>query len=169
MKPGHLRRSPGYTLVELSIALAAIGLLTIVSSRLIVLSWRACRADQSWVEVQRDGRTALNFIESTLRTARPGSVVLGRESVSEPPYSRIEFTDTAGQAVRIYQSGGSLYVNKGASAHRLSRDIDTLFFLYPDSSQEDLLGVSLCLAKSSYQGNKRSYFHTVQRIRLISR
>jgi type II secretory pathway pseudopilin PulG len=162
-------RRRGFTIVEQMVAVSMIGCMTVTASQVLLQSFRCWRTQQTSLEVERDARVALDAVESALRGAVPESVVIKSLNPAAPPYSRIEFTDARGRAVRIYQTGRDLFIARDGVSARLARDVHALAFAYPETGEAGLLAVALSLEKPALSGNNRGLMLSVQRMRVGSR
>ncbi|MFH1723114.1 MAG: type II secretion system protein [Elusimicrobiota bacterium] len=161
----------GYTLTEVMIAVAILGLMTAATSRLLTTTFRVWKLDQTRLETQRDARTALNLVQSLLREASADGILLTRLSAAEPPYSKIEFSDADGRVHRFYQQENSLIMQRydvflGTHTRSLTDDLRYAAFAYPDTTKDNLLSVALCLEKEAYWGEKRDFYLSVQRVQV---
>lgn len=156
----------GYSLTELMITVAILGMTSMVVSQLLVSTFKLWKMNQTRLEVQRDARTALSLLESALREASADTVVLTRNSSSEPPYSKISYTSVDGESVSFYQSTGRLIMQRAGRFKALSKDLRYITFAYPETTKENLISVALCLEKTAFGATKKDFYLSVQRIKV---
>lgn len=159
-------RCGGMTLAEVLMAMAAIGIIALVIPQLLLGTYRFLRLSQTRLEVQRDSRSIMSIIETSVREASADTVTLTRHDAGEPPYSKIEFTNVDGETIRIYQSDGALYLEKGAQRRTLTGDLRFAAFAYAATTKDALLSAALCLEKTAYSGTDKNFFLSVQKMKV---
>lgn len=164
--PANRGSSRGYSLTELMITVAILGMTSMVVSQLLVSTFKLWKMNQTRLEVQRDARTALTLLESSLREASADTVVLTRNATGEPPYSKIGYTSVDGEAISFYQSAGQLIMQRAGRVKALTKDLRYVTFAYPDSSKDNLVSVALCLEKTAFGATKKDFYLSVQRIKV---
>lgn len=166
-----LRSSSGYTLVEVTMAAAILGLVFAMGSDLLVQITRFVRLHMAKAEIQRDARTSLDMIDRELREASASSVVIDQAS-GQPPYSRITFTryksDGSTETISYYQKGTGLYLTVGSNNPiQLSNNLFYLAFSYPETDISTILSVSVTFQKATYGGQSKALQMAVETVRLM--
>lgn len=91
----------GFTLVELLMAVVASAILALVVGIMLVYAWGEFRRDRDGVNMQEDGRIAMETIARTIRSASaPNVQVLSSNDLR---------VTSSGVTKRVYASGNSLF------------------------------------------------------------
>lgn len=142
----------GLTLVELMVASTIIAIIMVGISTFFTQGINFFRVSQAKLDVQRDARSALDNINRQLRQAKASTIVIDRKDTAQPPYSRIYFETIRGKYVTFYQDVTSLYqlvgdTPTGGHKNLLSDNLETISFTYPQTDDDTILHVSLCMVK----------------------
>ncbi|MBI4054712.1 MAG: prepilin-type N-terminal cleavage/methylation domain-containing protein [Elusimicrobia bacterium] len=160
------RDAKGYTLTELMLVVAILGVLAMIGPRIYIGVTRFFRLTQARVEIQREARGALDLINRNLRQARASMVVIDQIS-GQPPYSRIEFTQAGGKTMKFYQQEKSLYlVDVGTRA--LTENLRYIAFTYPRTDDDQIVSVSVTLEKETYEGGAKALQLSVEKVRIMN-
>jgi prepilin-type N-terminal cleavage/methylation domain-containing protein len=172
-----LRRaaSAGYTLIEVIIVVALIGLLSLVAPRLFLEVTRYLRMSNAQYEIQRDSKDALLVINRALRQAKASTIVISYKAgpPDQPPYSWITFdkyvSDTAVRTIQFYQQGQVLYmVDQGNAPRPICKNLRYIAFTYPRTDDPYILSVSLTVEKATYQGQAKALQLAVEKVRIMN-
>lgn len=140
----------GYTLTELLVVAALMGGLLIVASTGIKNFIRYAFSAQKEAEVQRDAHTAVVLAVRKLRQGKGVDVVIDHLP-GNPPSSRIRTTLPDGTTMTFQQNGHRLEFIPGASDPILvMNSLQTAFFYYPDSTVENIIGISIVSQKKTF-------------------
>lgn len=141
----------GYSLLELVLALAVLGVLVAGFSRVYITFIRNQNAVGERAQVQQSLARALEEVGLELRSAT---------QVIDAADDEIEFRSQDGNKVRVYLSGGALVLEGRDSIQRLQEGVSELRFWYsPDGKKALLVTVEVAVAGSKGLVRSRcSYF-----------
>lgn len=163
-----MKSRTGYTLSEMMITVAILGILAGVAAPLFVQMTNFWRMTTARNTIQRDVRASLDTINRFTRQAQSATVVIDRNSASQPPASRITFTSIQGQTVSFYQSGNKLYMSLGTETTLLCSSLAYIAFTYPRSDDITLLSVAITTQGSTYLGNIKALQLSIQKVRIMN-
>ncbi|PIR19262.1 MAG: hypothetical protein COV48_02950 [Elusimicrobia bacterium CG11_big_fil_rev_8_21_14_0_20_64_6] len=166
------RRTAGYTLTEVMLTVAILGIVASMAPSLLLQMNRFFRQNNARVAIQREAREALDLINRNLRQAQASTVVVDQVA-GEFPHSRIVFTrlTPSGSTVSMsfYQQGSSLFMVRGTSAARaLSKNLRYLGFSYPRTDDAKLISVSLTTEAGTFQGQTKALQLSVEKVRIMN-
>lgn len=159
----------GYTLVELMLVVAIVGIIFSIAPQLMIQMTRFFRQNRARIEIQREARTALDLINRNLRQAKATSIVID-QIAGEPPYSRITFTRlvAGGTAnMKFYQEGNFLYMVRDSTVP-ISRNLRYLGFSYPRTDNDKLISVSLTTETGTYEQQTKALQLSVDKVRIMN-
>ena len=136
--PSPLKR--GYTLMELMVVVAIMGVILLASPKIFENSFKFMRLAFARAEIQKNSRASLSNINRELRQAYASSIVVD-ELAGMPPHSRITFTrymsDGSTRLVSYYQNGKKLYLSLDGSDGKMIADkLKYIAFSYPKTDDE---------------------------------
>jgi type II secretory pathway pseudopilin PulG len=119
-----MKRQRGFSLLQLMITVAVMGLLLNVFDKLLVAGLRGWAKSKRGYEVTYECREARERISMALRMARMNTVRIGRFNAAQPPFSRIAYVDTQGNSKAIFQEGNNIMAGywSGAVPENLTRN-----------------------------------------------
>ena len=161
------RRSNGYTLVEILITIAILGVLSGVAAQVILQVNRFFILTRVRLDLQREARAAMYVITRELRQARSTSIVVDQVN-GQPYYSRITFTKIQGQSVSFYQSGGNLIQKVGNQSTTLSTHLIYLGYTFPRSEDMSIISVSMTLQETIYQGRQKALHMASEKVQVMN-
>ncbi len=159
----------GYTLIELMLVVAIVGIVFSIAPQLMIQMTRFFRQNRARIEIQREARTALDLINRNLRQAKATSIVIDQVA-GEPPYSRITFTRlvAGGTAdMKFYQEGNFLYMVRDSTVP-ISRNLRYLGFSYPRTDNDKLISVSLTTETGTYEQQTKALQLSVDKVRIMN-
>lgn len=157
----------GVTLVEMMIVVALSSIIVGGMSVLMVTYSRAEKLTRARINAQQNVRIYLDLMMKLLREAQASTVVVD-QATSAPPWSRITFTNIESQSVCFYQSGSKLYSTIGGTTKMLATNLRSLKFTYPMTTDDAIIGVSLCFEEVVY-GTQTNVLHlSVEKVRLLN-
>jgi prepilin-type N-terminal cleavage/methylation domain-containing protein len=168
-----MKKEKGVTLVELMIVVGIISAVFTGFTVVLVKGLQLFQMNKTKAEVERDVRTVIELVNKGLREAESSTVVIDSVDGTQPPYSRISFTDVNGDAHAFYQNGKRLYMQTPTGSNVLMSNLRTIFFAYPDTAdtatdESVILTVSLC-AEGDYWGAQKKVYHmNLEKIRLMN-
>jgi len=158
----------GYTLVELLMTIAIIGILAFVGPPLILNTVRHFILIRTKIQLQQEARAAMYLLTRNLRQAQSTSIQLDQYSTAQPLYSRIRFTKIQGTTVSYYQEGNTLVEIIGNSKTILTKNLRYLAFTFPRSDNMTLVSVSLTLEQGIYQGQTKALHMASEKIQVMN-
>jgi prepilin-type N-terminal cleavage/methylation domain-containing protein len=163
-----VRRTPhclGYTLIEMMITVAILGILVIGAPEITNQVIRFYQLHNAKIEIERDARACLDLINRYLRQGQAATVVID-QAAGQPPYSRISFKTIEGQTMEFYQQGTALY-QVAISTSVISNNLHYIAFTYPRSDNPGIISVALTMEKSTYQGGFKALELSIQQVRIM--
>jgi prepilin-type N-terminal cleavage/methylation domain-containing protein len=174
----------GYTLIEVLVVVAILGIMSGVGANLILQVNRIFIMTRSRSDLQRESRGAMYIVTRELRQAVSSSIVIDRASTAQPFYSRITFTTLAGTTYTFYQNGnllceatkatgytiaqGCKVTGVGANSSQLSNHVGYLAFTFPRSDDLTIMSVSMTLTENIYQGRVKSLHMASEKVQVMN-
>lgn len=157
----------GYSLTEMMIVVAIIGILATVGGRILLQVNRYFIMTNARADLQREARALMYVINRNLRQAQSASITIDR-SASQPFCTRITFTKVQGTTMTFYQNGTTLVQLVGTKTRTLSKNVKYLAFTFPRSDDLSIVSVSVTLEKSIYQGRTKSLHMASEKVRVMN-
>jgi len=170
----RLKMNAGTTLVELMIVVAVIFTISAGVSTVITKVMQLWQSSKVRSDIEREVRTSLEVIEKSLRGAQESTVVIDSFSSSQPPYSRISFTDINGRSISFYQLNKKLKLQTASGSSTLMTNLRNIMFTYPctrqASDEENVIIMVSLSAEGQYfwGGNTRIYHMNLEKIRIMN-
>ena len=166
------RRFPrGYTLIEVIIVVALIGILSMVAPRLFLQITRYLRMSRAHYEIQRDSKNALLTVNRALRQAKASTVTVSSKT-GQPPYSWITFdkyvSPTAVRTLQFYQQGNTLYGVDQGGTRVVCSNVRYIAFTYPRTDDDNILSISVTMEKATYEGRAKALHLAVEKVRVMN-
>lgn len=165
-----LRDRRGFTLTELLIVSACVGVVGMIAAALFTHVSRFDRQVSARQQIQRDARVSLSSIERDVAQARGRTIVIDREDSAQPPYSRLTFSSHDGRTVTFYQKGTTLYrrvVRSGTTSRSIvATGLRQLLFTYPRSENSALVAISATFERSTSVSGRKSLQLAMSRVRV---
>ncbi len=162
----RLHKKRGYTLAEMMVVIAIIGIIISVGPGLLQQVQRFFFLNNTRVALQRDARAAMIVMTSRLRQAQSATIVIDQVA-SQPYYSRISFNDVDGNTIKFYQSGKSLYM-VDTTSRTLTTSLRYIAFALPRSDDMGIISVSFTLEQSIYEGRVKALHMASEKIRILN-
>ncbi|MFA6092214.1 MAG: prepilin-type N-terminal cleavage/methylation domain-containing protein [Elusimicrobiota bacterium] len=162
------QRPAGFTLTEMMITVAIVGILSSIGSVLMVQVNKQFLLANTRIDLQREVRAAMNIMIRQLRQAQNATIVLDRHSSSQPFYSRITFTTQQGKTVRFYQDGKQLIQKVNNNQITLSKNVRYLAFTFNRSDDMTIVSLSMTLEKALYQGGKKALHMASEQVQVMN-
>lgn len=163
----YARGRAGYSLTEMLMVVAIIGILATVGSRVMLQINRYFIMTNTRAELQREARAAMYVINRNLRQGSIGSITIDC-APSQPFYSRLTFTKITGSRMIFYRSGTSLLQTVGTKTRTLSKNVKYLAFTFPRSDDLSVISVSITLEKAIYQGRVKALHMASEKVRVMN-
>lgn len=163
----QLRGRGGYTLTEMMLVVAILGVLALVGPPLLINMTNFWRQTGARASVTRDARASLDIIDRMLRQAQASTIVID-QAAGQPSWSRISFTLIDGRAMSFYQSNNVLYVKNGTSVSPLCSDLGFIAFSFPRSDDTSIVSVALTTQAASYLGQSKALQLSIQKVRIMN-
>ena len=166
------RRDPrrgrrGYTLVEMMIVVAIIGVLALVGPTLLINMTNFWRQTGARASIERDARVSLDVINRMLRQAQASTIVIDQVA-GQPSWSRISFTLIDGRTMSFYQTNNVLYHQNGTTVTTLCRDVGFIAFSFLRTDDTTLVSVALTTQAATYLGGSKALQLSIQKVRIMN-
>lgn len=157
----------GYTLTEMMMVVAIIGILATVVPTMMTQMQNFFLMTSARYEIQRDARTTLDTVNRYLRQAVASSVVMDTPA-GQGPYSRIRFRSIDGRNMQFRQNGKQLIQVIGTAESVVSSNLIYIAFTYPHTDDPSIISVSITMGKSIQLGRRKVLELTIQKIRVMN-
>ncbi|HCJ66732.1 MAG TPA: hypothetical protein DHV62_05245 [Elusimicrobia bacterium] len=174
----QIKQERGVTLIELMFVVIILGILFTVGANVLISGWRFMFLSQARWEIQRDVRTNLDLVHRNLREAEYTSVTIYKSTdtagVTNPPCSKISFTNVDDDEISYYQDGDKLYQKIKRSGEttyattKLAENLRYIYFAYPKSDERSIISLSICFEKETFGGGAKALQLSVEKIRLMN-
>lgn len=161
-----VKKNGGWTLTELAITAAIIGIVAMIAPQIIYHSTRVFVLARTKLELQREARAAMYIITREMRQAQSGTIIIDQMN-GQPYYSRIRFTKITNANVTIAQSGSSIQLTVGNDITTLSKNLAFLSFTFPRSDDMTIISVALTLQQQIYGGLYKALHMASERVRVM--
>ena len=162
-----IRGRAGYSLTEMLMAVAIIGILASVGARMMLQVNRYFIMTNTRTDLQREARDLMSVINRNLRQARADSIRIDTVP-GQPFYSRLTFTKIQGTTMTFYLSGTNLIQVVGSKNRTLTKNIKHLAFTLPRSDDLSIVSVSVTLEKAIYQGRTKALHMASEKVRVMN-
>ncbi|MEF3279830.1 MAG: prepilin-type N-terminal cleavage/methylation domain-containing protein [Elusimicrobiota bacterium] len=157
-----------FTLTELMGVVAIIGILIATGVPVLNTINQNIMMSKTRLSLQQDARNIMFLITRVLREAQASSISISRQSSNEPFYSKITFSTIDGRNYQFYQSGRDLMMIEGTKTMRLTSDLRYLAFVFPESSNMEILSVSITLEKDLFSAKKKALHMASEKVRIMN-
>lgn len=162
-----MNRGRGYTLTEMMVTVAIVGILSAVAAPLLTQMTNFWQQTTARNTIQRDVRASLDIINRFCRQAKGGTVVID-QAAGQPPFSRITFASIQGETISFYQEGNRLYMTQGSRVSVLSKSIAFIAFTYPRSDDTSIISVAITAQAATYLGGSKALQLSIQKVRVMN-
>jgi prepilin-type N-terminal cleavage/methylation domain-containing protein len=167
MRLRALRSRRGYTLVELMLVVAILGIVSTVGPVMMTQLQNFYLMTTARNEIERDARSSLDIMNRMIRQAKDGTIVVDQPT-SGGPYSRIRFTLVDGRYCEFRQSGSSLIQQLQGTTSTVSKNLVYIAFTFPHSDDPTIVSVSLTMGKAIQLGRIKVLELTIQKVRVMN-
>ena len=166
--PSSLRAAKGFTLGEIMIAMAILGIIILGISEMLQQSSRFFILNRARLELQNEARSIMTLMNRNIRQAKANSVKIDQVS-GQAYYSRITFDTVDNIAFKFYQDAKELWMESGTNKKQLSENTRYMAFAMPRSDDMTILSVSLTLEKVIYIHNRQMALHMAsEKVRIMN-
>lgn len=162
-----LRDRRGYSLTEMMMVVAIIGILATVGPTMMTQMQNFFLMTSARYEIQRDARTTLDTVNRYLRQAVASTVVMDTPA-GQGPFSRIRFRHVDGRYMEFRQSGKNLIQVIDNAQSMVSTNLVYIAFTYPHTDDPSIISVSITMGKSIQLGRRKVLELTIQKIRVMN-
>lgn len=160
-------RRAGYSIVELMMAVAIVGIIASVGPRMLIQAQNYFLMTTARNEIQRDARACIEILNRFLRQGKATSIVISTPS-GQGPMSRIDFQLVDGRNVSFRQNNAQLIQRFAGKETIISRNLSYIAFTFPRSDDPTLVSVSMTMSKNVQLGRKKALELTIQKIRVMN-
>lgn len=161
----------GYTLTELMMVVAIIGILALVGPTMMINMQNFFLMTSARYEIQRDARTSLDLMNRFIRQAYQTSIVIDTPA-GQGPYSHITFSLPDGRVMQFKQNGSKLLqvVTDTAGTHTttLTTNLIYIAFTFPHTDDTSIVSVSVTMGKQIQLGRRKVLELTIQKVRVMN-
>lgn len=162
----------GFTVTELMVGIAVVGVVMAVGSNMLLNLVRFFRLTMARAEIQKNARTSLDLINRDLRQASASTVVISQRS-GQPPYSWIAFSVDKGTGSVVgsygfFQEGNYLYYMKNGSTSALADNLRYVAFTYPRTDNAGIISVSMTFEEETYAGYSKALQLSIEKVRVMN-
>ncbi len=162
-----IRARAGYTLTEMLMVVAIIGILATVGPTMLTQMQNFFLITSARYEIQRDARTTLDTVNRYMRQAVATTVVMDTPA-GQGPFSRIRFRHVDGRYMEFRQSGSKLIQVIDTAQSVVSSNLVYIAFTYPRTDDVSIVSVSITMGKSIQLGRRKVLELTIQKIRVMN-
>ena len=163
----------GYTLTEMMVVVAILGILALVGPPMMIGLQNFFLMTSARYEIQRDARASLDVINRFLRESYQTSIVIDTPA-GEGPYSHIAFKLVDGREMEFYQSGRSLIqkvtnaAGTSSTTNTISSNLIYIAFTFPHTDDVSIVSVAITMGKNIQLGRQKVLELTVQKVRVMN-
>ena len=162
-----VKNNRGWTLAELIIVIAIMGIIAMISPKIMTVTTKLFILGQAKIQLQEEARAAIYVITRELRQAQANTIVIDTPA-GQPFYSRLQFSKVQGANVTIQQNGSSLILTEGTNVTVLTKNLSYMAYTFPQSDDMTIISVSLTLQKLIYNGAFKALHMASERIRVMN-
>jgi len=159
-------KEKGFTLTELLIGTAILGVIACVCATIYIQGFRSWRQSSAQIEVQGQARIILDMIEKDIRQAKASTITISQYNTTQPKYSKISMTNVRNSSIAYYQQGPDLHRTVDGKDALVFHNIQNILFIYPDTSDGRIISISLTMEKATYEGGAKTIMLSVDKVRV---
>ncbi len=161
------RGRAGYTLIEIMLVVAVLGVIALVGPRLFTGMYQFFNQSLARTDVQRDIRVALDQMNRTIRQASAATVTISQDA-GQPPYSKISLTSVSGESVTFKQGGRKLFQTVGNQQMTLVDNVQYMAFTFPQTDVNTVVSISVTLEKKTFSGRSAALQMAITKVRIMN-
>ena len=156
-----LKNNKGFTLIEAMIVVGIIGILGALIAQLTLTGFRGWAYNLASYQIKQKVKNSRDLMINDLRYARSHTVEVSSLDATEPPFSRVTYTDVTGNARSFYQEDGKListYQRPGqtlTATEIIDGDLVRFHIYFPDIKDYTRLNIVLGLSRMPYKDAAR--------------
>jgi len=159
-----MNKERGMTLTEVMISVGILMLISGIAAFLYLRGFRLWKQSSTQTEIQQQARIALDNMVRNLQEAQAYTLNITYYTGQTPilPYTKLTFTNVNNYDYEFYQYKDELHqrIDKrdglGWREYQLTKNIQNVYFYYPDTSRKDLIAVSITVEKEIYETKKKT-------------
>jgi prepilin-type N-terminal cleavage/methylation domain-containing protein len=125
-----MEKQKGFTLIELAIVIALLGILGYAIVTFFTNTYRTWWQTSQQIDAQQKARAAMDEMTRCIRQARPVTALVVGEQAGEDFDTMITFTHIDGRQFQYYKSGDSLIrVVDGVTTELIPEDLTSIYFI----------------------------------------
>ncbi|MFH1282110.1 MAG: prepilin-type N-terminal cleavage/methylation domain-containing protein [bacterium] len=157
----------GYSLIEIMITVAIIGIISSVGSHILINFTRFQALNAARASIQRDARISIDAMNRHLRQGVASSITVDQVT-NQPPYSRINFQTVEGKIISYYQNNKELIQDIDGLTSTLSKDLRYIAFAYQNTWEDDIISISISLEKGTYEAKTSIFKLSIEKVRIMN-
>lgn len=163
-----MKRS-GYTLTEVALVVAIVGVIFAMGPMLFIQVSRFIQLNSARLALQREARVAMATINRNLRQAKQSTIQISQLS-GQPYYSRISFTRGDDTSYVFTQQGSTLTMTatNPTTTKTLSQHLRYLTFAPPRAEDLSIISVALTLEKKIYEGRTKALHMASEKVMIMN-
>jgi len=158
----------GFTLVELTIVIAIIGIISVGISIILNQTSKNFMLSKARLELQTEARSIMYLSTRNLRQAQSDTISITRHNSSQPFYSKITFTKVDGKQYSFYQEGSNFVMSYAGFNRVLTKNLRYLAFTFPQSNDMSIISISMTLEKSTFEGRTKSLHIVSEKVMIMN-
>jgi prepilin-type N-terminal cleavage/methylation domain-containing protein len=168
----RIRSRIGYTLTELMLVVAILGIVMSVGPLMLTQLQNFYLMTTARNDIERDARSSLDILNRMIRQAVKDTIVI--DTNGQGPLSRIRFRHVDGRYMEFRQNGSKLEmlvqpVAGGAvNTSVLTNNLVYIAFSFPRSDDPTVISVSITMGKSIQLGRVKVLELTIQKVRVMN-
>ena len=125
-----MEKKKGFTLIELMVVVALLGILGYGIMKFFTNTYRIWWQSSQQIDVQQKARAAMDEMTRFIRQASPVTGIAVSQQTGEDPNTMITFTRIDGRQISYYKSGDSLKrVVGGATTDVIPENLVSIYFI----------------------------------------
>jgi len=152
-----MEKQKGFTLIELAIVIALLGILGYGIMKFFSNTFRTWWQTSQQIDAQQKARTAMDEMTRFIRQARPvTTIAVGKQAAGEDDNTMITFTHIDGRQISYYQSGDSLKrVVGGVTTEVIPEDLVSVYFVLDSTTSPTQVDISTLTVQTPGTGGQQ--------------
>lgn len=168
----HSKNNRGYTLVELLITVALMGIIFGLGTTIFIQMNRFTKINTTKLQLQREARLSLNTINRNLRQAVSTSIVIDR-ATNQPYCSRLTFQRIDGQNYRFTQLNNKLRMESwsttiSTTTQVICNNVKYLAFVPPRLEDITMISVSVTLEMQIMEAQTKALHMASEKVMVMN-